>query len=57
MCKLPNPKEYDDMEELKKQSEEVVEQLTSLLKQMESYKGEEWVLDFCNTLKHLSITH
>jgi len=32
VCKLPNPKEYDDMGELKKQSEEVVEQLTSLLK-------------------------
>ena len=45
------------MEELKKQSEEVVEQLTSLLKQMESYKDEEWVLDFCDTLNHLSVTY
>ena len=46
------------MEEyLKKKCNEVLADVEALLKQMERYKDDGWVLDFCDTLNKLSVMY
>ena len=46
------------MEEyLKKKCNEVIADVEALLKQLDSYKDDGWVLDFCDTLNKLSVTY
>ena len=46
------------MEEyLKKKCNDVLADVEALLKQLEKYKDNGWVLDFCDTLNKLSVTY
>lgn len=46
------------MEEyLKNKCSETVDNVVALLKELERYRNEQWVLDFCDTLNKLSVTY
>lgn len=45
------------MEELKKKCNDVLKDIETLMKHLEEYKDNGWVLDFCDSLNKLSVTY
>lgn len=45
------------METLKKKCNEVIAEIEVLMDNLEAYKNEGWVLNFCDKLNQLSITY